>query len=288
MSETTTNGRSTDAQAFRDEAISFTDMMAKNARLDDPLPAGQDFSETEDMELQTQPHWNMEIRAMNVLPQEAKTIMWASFCAKHVGKLARNLRELSLETQPKAFSTHVQILSLLPEAAEESYYRMFLSSPDSRLLTNLVGNAFTRGILWRSPSGPGFICGLLIELLFWCDPSEGDDKKSPMDASVRRRVARKIASIKAHANFQLLPVTQKADIERLDGVLTVIEQMPEDFYLKSTRDQLLSQVNCCGNEECDQGPTMRCARCRSVEYCGKKCQAKHWKNGHKVRCFAHE
>ncbi|KAF8674619.1 MYND finger [Rhizoctonia solani] len=199
-----------DVQAFRDEAISFTDMMAKNARLDEPLPAGQDFSEAEDKELQTQ------LRAMDILPREAKSIMWAAFCAKHVGKLANNLRELSVETQPKAFSTYVQILSLLPEAAEEPYYRIFLSSPDSRLLANLVGNAFSRSILWRSPSGPGFICGLLIELLFWCDTSEGDDKKSSMDASTRRRVARKIASIKSHSNFQYLPVTQKADIERLD------------------------------------------------------------------------
>jgi hypothetical protein len=225
---------------------------------------------------------------MNVLPRQAKSIMLAAFCAKHASKLAQNLRDLSLETQPKAFSSHVQILSLLPEASEEPYYRMFLSSPDSRLLTNLIGNAFTRGLLWRNPSGPGFLCGLIIELLFWCDTSEGDDKKSAMDASIRRRVARKIASIKAHNNFQLLPVTQKADIERLDGILTIIEQMPEDFYLKSTRDHLLGRQDCCANQECVDHPTMRCARCRSVEYCGKKCQAKHWKNGHKVRCFAYE
>ncbi|KAG8713992.1 hypothetical protein FRC11_010259, partial [Ceratobasidium sp. 423] len=188
-----------DAEAFRDEAITFTDMMAKNARLDEPLPTGQDFSEAEDKEIQTQ------IQAMDILPQEAKSIMWAAFCAKHASKLAKNLRELSLEAQPKAFSTYVQILSLLPEAAHESYYRMFLSSPDSRLLTNLIGNAFTRGIAWKRPSGPGFICGLLIELLFWCDAAEGDDKKSPMDASIRRRVARKITSIKANSNFQYLP-----------------------------------------------------------------------------------
>ncbi|CAE6447534.1 unnamed protein product [Rhizoctonia solani] len=282
MSTISINGRTVNAQAFRDEAISFTDVMAKNARLDEPLPADQDFSEAEDKELQTQ------IQAMDILPQEAKSIMWAAFCAKHVSKLAKNLRELSLEAQPKAFSTYVQILSLLPEAAQEPYYRIFLSSPDSRLLSNLIGNAFTRGILWRGPSGPGCICGLLIELLFWCDAAEGDDKKSPMDASVRRRVARKIASIKANNNFQYLPVTQKADIERLNGILTVIEQMPEDFYLKSTRDHLLGDADSCGNEDCDEDPTMRCARCRSVEYCGKKCQAKHWKSGHKARCFAHE
>ncbi|EUC64488.1 zf-MYND domain protein [Rhizoctonia solani AG-3 Rhs1AP] len=282
MSTITINGRTMDAQAFRDEAISFTDMMAKNARLDEPLPAGQDFSEAEDKELQTQ------IQAMDILPQEAKSIMWAAFCAKHVSKLARNLCELSSETQPKAFSTHVQILSLLPEAAQEPYYRLFLSSPQSRSLSNLVGNAFARGIMWRRPSGPGCICGLLIELLFWCDPAEGDDKKSPMDASVRRRVARKLASIKANSSFQYLPVVQRADVERLEGVLTVVEQMPEDFYLNSTRNHLLGQVDCCGNEDCGEHPTMRCTRCKSVEYCGKKCQARHWKNGHKVRCFARE
>ncbi|QRW22770.1 MYND Zn-finger protein [Rhizoctonia solani] len=188
-----------DVQAFRDEAISFTDMMAKNARLDEPLPAGQDFSEAEDKELQTQ------LRAMDILPREAKSIMWAAFCAKHVGKLANNLRELSVETQPKAFSTYVQILSLLPEAAEEPYYRIFLSSPDSRLLANLVGNAFSRSILWRSPSGPGFICGLLIELLFWCDTSRYSQTCGEEDRVYQ------IAQ-----QFPYLPVTQKADIERLD------------------------------------------------------------------------
>jgi hypothetical protein len=41
----------------------------------------------------------------------------------------------------------------------------------------------------------------------------------------------------------------------------------------------------CGNEECDEEPTMRCAKCKSVEYCGRECQSKHWKKEHKVRCF---
>lgn len=222
---------------------------------------------------------------MYVLPQKMISIMWAAFCAKHVSKLAKILRELSLDTQPKAFSTYIQILSLFGEASREPYYRMFLTSPDCEGLTNVIGKAFVQGVKWRHPSGPGFICGLIIELLFWCNTAEGDDKKSAMDADLRKRVAEKIKLLKANNGFARLGIQQRADIERLDGILNIIEEMPEDFYLRSTRDHLLGQMDCCGNEECAEEPTMRCARCKTVEYCGKECQAKHWKGGHKVRCF---
>ena len=28
----------------------------------------------------------------------------------------------------------------------------------------------------------------------------------------------------------------------------------------------------------------RCAKCKVVKYCGRDCQIKHWKHGHKKRC----
>jgi hypothetical protein len=288
MSTININGRNMNAQALNAEAVSFTNLLARAARLDDPLPTGHDLSESEDKEIQAQvcdrkrPRIctdSPKIQAMYVLPKEAISLMWAAFCARHAGKLAKNLRELSLETQPKAFATYVQILSLLPEASHEPYYRIFLSSPESKQLPNIIGNAFAQGIQWRHPSGPGSICGLLIELLFWCDTTEGDDKKSSMDADVRKRVAHKTKLLKSSNNFQQLNIMQRADIERLDGVLEVIELMPGDLYLRSTREQLMGQVDCCGNEECDKSPTMRCAKCKSVGYCGRECQAKHWKSG---------
>jgi len=43
--------------------------------------------------------------------------------------------------------------------------------------------------------------------------------------------------------------------------------------------------NCCGmGAKRFSGPLKRCARCNAAWYCGKECQHKHWKAGHKVDC----
>ena len=42
-------------------------------------------------------------------------------------------------------------------------------------------------------------------------------------------------------------------------------------------------VNCGKREE----NLKACARCRAFRYCSKKCQVKHWKDGHKVDCKGH-
>ncbi|KAG8705556.1 hypothetical protein FRC08_001616 [Ceratobasidium sp. 394] len=255
-------------------------MLAKNTRIDQPLPLDTDLTESEDKESQTQ------LRAMLALPPEVVGLMWAAFCARHLNKMATILRTLSLEKQPKAFATYVQIMSLFPEPSAEPYWRMFLRSPASNGITNIVGNAFAQGVQWRRPSGPGFICGALIELLFWCDTSQGDDKKASMDSATRKAVARKTRGLKASDGFQQLDGRQQIEIERLDGILNAIEHLPGDSYLSSTKDSLAGQVDHqCGNEDCDEEPTERCAKCKSVEYCSRSCQSKHWKKEHKVRCF---
>jgi len=280
MSSITIRGKKYDTKELSAEAVGFTNDLAKKARIDEPLPADTDFNESEDKAVQTQ------LRAMIVLPPEVIGLMWAAFCAKHLSKMAIILRSLSLEKQPKAFATYVQIISLLPEAQHEPYWRMFLRSSDSDRIPNIVGNAFAQGVEWRRPSGPGFICGAIIELLFWCDPAQGDDKKASIDAEIRTAIARKTRAFKSSSTLQQLDQRQQAGIERLDGILNVIEQMPGDTYLVSTRDHLTGQVDDqCGNEECFEEPTMRCTKCKSVEYCGRECQSIHWKKEHKVRCF---
>ena len=45
----------------------------------------------------------------------------------------------------------------------------------------------------------------------------------------------------------------------------------------------------CANPSCTKAhssetPLSRCTRCLSVRYCGKACQTKHWKSGHKKDC----
>jgi hypothetical protein len=211
--------------------------------------------------------------------------MWAPFCAKHLSKMAAILRSLSRGKQPKALTTYLQILSLIPEPKREPYWRMFLHSSESDRIPNIVGNAFAEGVQWRRPSGPGFICGAIIALLLWCDSAQGDDKRAPVDVAIRRAIARKVQEVRSNTSFHRLDERQQVDIERLDGILSAIEHTPRDTYLSSTRDSHAGQVDGrCGNDECLEDPTTLCAKCRAVEYWRRECQLKHWKE-HKMRCF---
>ena len=77
------------------------------------------------------------------------------------------------------------------------------------------------------------------------------------------------------------------DIIRHGKYVNVIEQMPADYYLKSTQDHLLGSIP--GQEECDlcmdDDAQMLCSQCKAVRYCSKECQAKAWKEGHKRNCW---
>ena len=42
----------------------------------------------------------------------------------------------------------------------------------------------------------------------------------------------------------------------------------------------------CGRLESQPGDFKRCGGCKSVNYCGRKCQAQDWKAGHKQKCQA--
>ncbi|KAG8683236.1 hypothetical protein FRC08_014454 [Ceratobasidium sp. 394] len=280
MSPITIQGEERDAEEVSNEVTAFNDMLVKITHIDQPLPPDTDLTEEEDKESQTQ------LRAVLAKPSEIVEFIWAAFCAKHLNKMANILRTLSLENQPKAFATYVQIMSLFPEPSTEPYWRMFLCSPDSNGITNIVGNAFVQGVRWRHPSGPGFICGTLIELLTWCDTSQGDDKKASMDSAIRKAVARKTREIMASDSFQRLDENQQGEIQRLGDVLDLIENEPEDSYLSSTKDKMIDEMErLCGNEDCNDVPIEKCERCQSVEYCDRLCQLKHWEKEHKVRCF---
>ncbi|KAG8776350.1 hypothetical protein FRC12_000962 [Ceratobasidium sp. 428] len=280
MSSITIRGKKYDAKELTNEALKFTDDLATKIYITRPLPLDTDFTGPEDKEAQTQ------LRAMLALPPEMVGLMWAAFCARHLTKMAKILLTLSLEKQPKAFATYIQVMSLFPEPKSEPYWRMFLRSSDSDGIPNIVGNAFAQGVEWRRPSGPGFICGAIIELLFWCNTEQGDDKKASMDSNIRKAVARKTRAIKSSDAHQQLDMRQQVEIERLDGILNVIDVMPGDTYLTSTKQSLVEEIDYqCGNEDCDDPPIERCGKCKSVEYCGRSCQSKHWKKEHKVRCF---
>jgi len=40
----------------------------------------------------------------------------------------------------------------------------------------------------------------------------------------------------------------------------------------------------CGKLERRPGEFSQCSRCKKTKYCGKDCQTKHWKAGHKKEC----
>jgi len=54
-------------------------------------------------------------------------------------------------------------------------------------------------------------------------------------------------------------------------------------YVESKRDEACS---CCGKPPQQDQRLKCCTRCRSTAYCGKDCQRRHWKMGHKVDCFS--
>ncbi len=55
-------------------------------------------------------------------------------------------------------------------------------------------------------------------------------------------------------------------------------------YLSSIENKVKSHcANCWKDAGCSK--FMRCSRCLGAWYCGKECQAQHWKAGHKIDCI---
>ena len=285
MASFTFLGQRYETDEFLRECIGLAAQLAKNARLDNPLPPNVDFSPTEQKEVQSQ------INAMMILPEFALADFWSAFIAHHLQKLVSTLHNLSRDTQRQAFSTLIQIMSLLggPNANGSSYFRKFLTNKALCIgLPNLIADSFVKGIEWKRPSGPGSICTLIIDMLFWCATSLGDDGKSSIDKQTRTELAAKLQGLIANPSFERLPELQCVDISRLQRVLKAIEGMPEDYYLKSSHEYLVGQAEgICGNSVCETGeePRMQCSKCKSVRYCCAACQKVHWRNGHKLRCF---
>jgi hypothetical protein len=231
-----------------------------------------------------------KIPAMLILPPEAISIFWNTFAANHLNDVSISLRRLSHTTQRQAVSTAIQILSLIPDPKEQPYFRKFLrNAVAAKDVPTIIARAFVKGTTWKRPSGPGHHCALIIHTLFWCDPSLGDDGKASVDADVRATLTTAIADLLESPRVADMAELQVVEMKRLHGILGAIEAMPEAHYLNSTRGYLEGQVDdfCAGNE-CDEDPELTCSKCKTVRYCGKECQAWHWKHGHKARCFKTE
>lgn len=233
-----------------------------------------------------------QVNAFASLPPHLKDPLCLAFSAKYLPDLAIALRSRSRTTQRNAFSTLIQILSLLPAPETDPYFRRFLQSPQSTGLPTLVASAFVDGIAWLRPSGPGPLCDLVYHMLTWCAVAQGDDAEAPVDRGVRDALRARIADLQADADYGALPREQRAQIARLAETLKRIHFMPAgglpaSAYLNSVRELCEGQIP--GVEECvvcmDDEQLFLCSKCRTVKYCSKECQLKAWKDGHKVRCF---
>ncbi|KAK7039409.1 hypothetical protein R3P38DRAFT_2899366 [Favolaschia claudopus] len=282
------NGRQYKKAEIMSEMVSLAKQLASNAHLlaDSPLPADTDLSESEQTEVQNQ------IAAMLILPPDALIIFWDAFAANHLNDIAVSLRRLSHTTQPHAVSTAIQILSLIPEPAEQDrhpYFRKFLrNSTAVKDVPNIVADAFVKGMTLKKPSGPGRHCTLIINTLFWCDTSLGDDGRASVDAGIRAALANAIQATLDHPRSAELDRMQRVEMERLKGILLTInmeELGPGGYFLKSTREHLEGRFDMCSGNDCDEDAELSCSKCKTVRYCGAECQSWHWKHGHRARCF---
>jgi hypothetical protein len=72
-------------------------------------------------------------------------------------------------------------------------------------------------------------------------------------------------------------------------VITCCADLHKPDVLKKNRtncrQQLVKSIRCfCCGETRSENDLSRCSGCRLAYYCNKKCQKKHWKNGHKKVC----
>lgn len=223
---------------------------------------------------------------MTVLPNFAKDDFWQCFSAHHIVQLTTSLRNLSIQTQHKAISTLIQILSLLPDPKSDPYFRRYLQNWDAcKDAPNIVAASFVDGIDWMRPSGQGHICTLIIHCLFWADSTKGDDEKASIDKEIRDKLSDKLGLLVENERFSSIDQYQRVEIERLKGILRAIGGMPVNHYLNSTHQYLVDQLDFCAGRNCDEEANMTCSKCKTMKYCGQKHQVWHWKNGHKLRCF---
>lgn len=205
------------------------------------------------------------------------------------------MKSLTFPTQEQAMSVSILVLSFLPDPEHNPYFRKFLVSPlctESPGLPNIVASAFSavHGIDWLRPGSPNRICTLLIHFLFWCNPEAGDDKNASIDSQIRTALAQRLDSLLKSPDIQVPEINQRVVLKRLQGILVGALNMPgpPGYYLHSTRQFLEGQADQCNGNCCDEEPTMQCSSCKVYRYCGTRCQAWHWKRGHKLMCFKTE
>lgn len=214
-----------------------------------------------------------------------------AFSARYLPMLVSCVRTLDRGIQPEAVSAYIQVLSLLPGPESNPYLRSFLRSSSASGFPSLIVWHFVQGLNWISPSGPGHICELITNLLFWCDVDMGNDKRAAIDHDLRVRLAKIIPRLQSQDATDQPRETRRLATERLAIILKRIESAPTDSlcagdYLISVRQRLESSVP--GQLDCFvcRGRTeLLCSQCKSIRFCSKECQAMAWEDGHQFQCF---
>lgn len=169
-----------------------------------------------------------------------------------------------------------------------AYFRRFLrTSSQMESVPTIVAAAFVRGVAWKRPSGPGHICSLMCHMLQWCDTTLGDDNNASIDSATRKDLYTKVGLLCEDTRFTTFDRIQQVEMKRLHGMLNAVEHMggPTGYYLTSSRQYLEGS---CGDDSCPvcmEEAEQLCSKCKTVRYCGKACQTKDWKAGHKTKCF---
>ncbi|KAI0692846.1 hypothetical protein C8T65DRAFT_668954 [Cerioporus squamosus] len=167
-----------------------------------------------------------QLHALEAIPKDQQELFFLALSAKHLPALVSAVRSTSCETQNAAFSSYVQLLSLLPDPDRNPYYRKYIVSAEFAPLPNLVASAFVEGIQWLRPSGPGHVCSLIMHILQWCDTDIGDDKRAAIDKAVRLALREKCRELMGSERWGDLDRYQQVEIRRLEGMLGPVEHMP--------------------------------------------------------------
>lgn len=240
-----------------------------------------------------------QLRAVDdLLPSRAAEhgAIYFAYSAKHLRATVAALKALDINTQPRYATGLINILAVLPDPKENPYLRTVLASEAARGLGTLITRAWCDGkIEPLLPGGTGYILTFIIHTLFWSPYQWGDDGKGSIDAIERARLHEKLQPMEDALPPRPPPATRRGEtrtwieIKRLNGLLQPLEHMegPPGWYIMHTQQHLQGQVNpvdIC--DVCmDEGEKVaQCSRCKSVGYCGAKCQKKAWKT-HKLRCF---
>ena len=102
-------------------------------------------------------------------------------------------------------------------------------------------------------------------------------KQQCMNSADLRKWAKRV---KKHGGTDASPVLKAMPNSRFEEVFDSVRSKSGIMRV----DAILGCTFCGKNPEAVSKKLQKCSKCRSVWYCSKECQAKHWKGGHKAMC----